>query len=130
LFKPPIISPATELRPEPAPSIGSANPSPDDGIDRLGLLEGFEGGNFRAGIGPPDPPRPAERPIIGPQQASEGVIKAMLLYRVQPQYPEAAKIMGISGPMKLCAILSADGHIRELTVMSGNPILARAAVGE
>jgi len=55
-------------------------------------------------------------------------MEAMLVHRVQPDYPEIARAMHLSGTVRLRALISTDGRVRELTVLSGNPILARAAV--
>jgi len=51
-----------------------------------------------------------------------------LVYRVDPLYPEIARAMHLSGTVRLRAIIGTDGSVRNLEVLSGNPILARAAV--
>ena len=53
---------------------------------------------------------------------------AMLLHRVEPQYPPIAKMAHISGTVHLRAIIAKDGTVRELEVVDGNPLLARAAL--
>jgi protein TonB len=52
---------------------------------------------------------------------------AMLVHRVEPQYPPIAKIAHISGVVHLRAIIGKDGTVRELEVVDGNPLLAQAA---
>ena len=52
---------------------------------------------------------------------------ARLIRRVQPDYPEIAKLMRLSGTVRLRAIIGTDGAVQQLEVLSGNPILARAA---
>lgn len=47
--------------------------------------------------------------------------------RVPPQYPELARKAGISGSVVFCATLGKDGAIRELHLVSGQPLLAKAA---
>ena len=59
---------------------------------------------------------------------SEGVMEAALLNKVQPQYPVAARSMHIAGIVRLRAIIGKDGSVRDVEVLSGNPILAQAAL--
>lgn len=51
-----------------------------------------------------------------------------LVHRVQPSYPEIARAMHLSGTVRLEAVIGPDGTVRNLVVLSGSPILARAAV--
>lgn len=51
-----------------------------------------------------------------------------LIRRVDPQYPEIAKAIHLSGTVRLRAIVGTDGRVQNLEVLSGNPILANAAV--
>jgi protein TonB len=53
---------------------------------------------------------------------------AFLIDRVQPEYPATAKWIHFSGAVQLRAVIGTDGRVRHLTVVSGNPILAQAAV--
>jgi protein TonB len=59
---------------------------------------------------------------------SEGVMEAALIYKVQPQYPAAARLMHLQGTVRLRAIIGKDGSVSELEVLGGNPILVQAAV--
>lgn len=59
---------------------------------------------------------------------SEGLMAARLIRRVQPLYPKLAITMRLSGTVELQARIGTDGTVRQLEVVSGNPILARAAV--
>jgi len=99
-------------------------------------------GNFPLGSGPdagpmipgasrdgrpievPAPPQPPKRPI----SVSAGVMAALLIHRVQPDYPDLAKAMHLSGTVELQARIGTDGSVQALEVVSGNPILARAAL--
>jgi TonB family protein len=47
--------------------------------------------------------------------------------RVEPQYPEAARQQHLQGPVVLSALVGTDGAVRELKVVSGDPLLAKAA---
>ena len=50
-----------------------------------------------------------------------------LVERVEPKYPEEAKQQRIEGPVVLNALVGTDGAVRELKVVSGEPLLAKAA---
>jgi TonB family protein len=50
-----------------------------------------------------------------------------LLERVEPVYPEAARQQNIHGAVVLAALVGTDGAVRELRVVSGEPVLAKAA---
>jgi TonB family protein len=51
-----------------------------------------------------------------------------LLTRVEPVYPEALKMRGISGTVRLELTISPKGSVDNVAVLGGNPILAEAAV--
>jgi len=70
-------------------------------------------------------PEPLEHK--SPLHRSEGVMAAALIYKVQPQYPDLARRIHLAGTVYLRAIISIDGTVRQLEVLSGNPILARPA---
>ena len=53
----------------------------------------------------------------------------MLIRRVEPSYPTPAKIAHVQGPVVLEAIISKDGTIEHLQLVSGNPMLVPAAIG-
>lgn len=48
--------------------------------------------------------------------------------RVAPLYPELAKRMGVSGVVKLELTVGPEGHVQEVKVISGHPLLREAAV--
>ena len=75
----------------------------------------------------PEPPR-AEAPHVRPMRRSGEMMAAMLVNRVEPQYPAIAKAAHISGVVHLLAVIGKDGTVRELEVVDGNPLLARAAL--
>jgi protein TonB len=63
-----------------------------------------------------------------PLHRSEGVMAAALIHKVQPQYPAIARTMHLAGTVYLRAIISTDGTVRQLEVISGNPLLANPAL--
>jgi protein TonB len=54
--------------------------------------------------------------------------EAQLVHRVEPVYPRMAVLTGLQGEVRLHAIIAKDGTIQSLTVTSGQPILAQAAL--
>lgn len=63
-----------------------------------------------------------------PVLMSRGVMAARLVYRIQPEYPKTATLIHLTGTVQLEAIIGTDGSVENLRVVSGNPILAKAAV--
>ncbi len=51
-----------------------------------------------------------------------------MIRRVEPLYPTIARQIHLSGTVELRAIIAKDGGVIDLEVVSGNPILVRAAV--
>ena len=61
-------------------------------------------------------------------RVSQGVSQAMLVKKVQPQYPDDARQTRIQGLVVLKALIDTDGDVKELTLVSGHPLLAPAAL--
>src|SRR5579862_509075 len=59
---------------------------------------------------------------------SQGVTTGMLVHRVEPPYPALARSARISGSVVLKAIISKEGTIEDLTLVSGHPMLVPAAI--
>jgi TonB family protein len=60
--------------------------------------------------------------------AAQGVVQSAVLVRSSPpQYPPVAKAAGITGVVRLRVIIGPDGAVRDVRVISGNPLLAKAA---
>jgi protein TonB len=74
------------------------------------------------------PRRPAEPGHAPPVPVSRGVMEGLLINRVQPAYPYLAKVTHTSGRVELRAIIGTDGSVRSLEVVSGPPLLVKAAV--
>jgi TonB family protein len=104
-----------------APAIGEGG---TDGPTGPGpWIAGADPGGKPFEIGKPQPPEHK-----APLHRSEGVMAAALIYKVQPQYPVIAVNMHLAGTVYLRAIISTDGTVRQLEVISGNPILASPAL--
>jgi len=76
----------------------------------------------------PRPPAPTSTATDKPRRISVGVHLAQLVHRVEPVYPFIALHSRLQGTVRLRAIIGTDGFIRELELVSGNPILAQAAL--
>ena len=78
----------------------------------------------------PKPPtdKPPQPVSTGPLKVSSGVQEAKILRRVIPPYPPLALSMRISGVVHLVGIIAKDGTIRNLQLISGHPLLAKAAI--
>lgn len=75
------------------------------------------------GAAPPFPPRP----VTHPPRISR-MMEAYLVHRVQPDYPPLARSARIQGQVLLHAVISKDGSIENLRVLSGHPMLVAAAI--
>jgi TonB family protein len=61
-------------------------------------------------------------------RVSQGVAQGLLVRRVDPAYPPLARQARISGTVVLRALIGTDGSIENLTLVSGHPMLAPAAI--
>lgn len=64
---------------------------------------------------------------LQPKRVVSVLSEAQLLNRVEPVYPKIALLSGVQGEVKLHAIIARDGKIMSLSVISGHPLLVRAA---
>jgi protein TonB len=89
--------------------------------DPHGLPDGFG----RAVLPPPPPrraPAVARLPVGGVVEASR------LVFQAQPEYPQIARMARVQGTVRLAAIITKDGAIASLQVLSGPPLLIKAAL--
>jgi protein TonB len=122
-FCAPAVHPLAPANSSEPPDIDASSNTNADGPGPPGFGPGFTDGD-RVMI--PEPPR-VEPPHVRPMLRSGEVMAAMLVHRVDPQYPTIAKLAHISGVVHLRAIIGKDGTVRELEVVDGNPLLAQAA---
>ena len=68
--------------------------------------------------------------VAAPQRVrvSAGVTSGLLVRKVNPVYPPLARQARISGTVILRAVISKDGSIENLSLVSGHPMLAPAAI--
>jgi TonB family protein len=59
---------------------------------------------------------------------TQGISAGLLIKKVQPQYPENAKQARVQGQVVLQVEISKEGTVRNLQLISGDPMLAPAAI--
>ena len=91
-----------------------------------GVPGGQVGGVVGSIIGSAAPPPK----VAAPQKlrVSQGVAEGNLLRKIEPQYPQMAKVAHIQGDVLLAATISKGGSIENLHQISGHPILVQAAM--
>ncbi len=72
--------------------------------------------------GPPEAKLPTRIRVGG------SVEKAMLVHKVSPKYPKVAKKARIQGTVRLEAVISREGKIVDLKVLSGDPVLVKSSL--
>jgi protein TonB len=101
-----------------------------------GSVGGSPGGVLGGIIGsvpsaaPPPPPPPPVKKDTTPKRITIGgnVQQAKLVRQPKPVYPPLAKQARISGVVHLAAVISKDGTIQDLKVISGHPLLIPSAL--
>jgi periplasmic protein TonB len=121
----PVIRPSAPANSSEAPNIGPGEVGGSEGPGLPAAGPSLPGGTGDSII-VPEPPH-AEPPHARTIQVSAGVMAAMLVNRVEPQYPAIAKAAHVSGTVHLRAIIGKDGTVREVQVVDGNVLLAQAA---
>jgi TonB family protein len=56
------------------------------------------------------------------------ITPAVLIKRVAPEYPKKAKKEHVEGTVRVHAIIAKDGSVKNLKVISGDPLLVEAAL--
>ncbi|HUS06949.1 MAG TPA: energy transducer TonB [Bryobacteraceae bacterium] len=82
--------------------------------------------DLSVGAPPPEakvvPAAPTRIPVGG------DVMEAQIIKRVMPLYPPLARQARVSGLVQLIGVIAQDGTIQQLQVLSGHPLLVRAAL--
>ncbi len=89
------------------------------------------GGNFTGIIGgtlSSAPPAPGKANVPKRIRVGGQVELAKLIFQPRPEYPPLAKMARTQGTVRLEAIISKDGLIQDLKMMSGHPLLVKAAI--
>jgi protein TonB len=67
-------------------------------------------------------------PSLATIKVSQGVSQGLVIKRVQPKYPAAALAVRAQGTVQIEATISKDGTVTNVKVLSGDAVLAHAAV--
>ncbi|HET9803535.1 MAG TPA: TonB family protein [Candidatus Acidoferrum sp.] len=89
-----------------------------------GSMGGVLGGVIGGAGGAPPPPKPTQTRI----RQGGAVTAASLINRVQPVYPPLARQTRVAGTVRLHAIISKEGTVQQLEVLSGHPLLVQSAL--
>jgi protein TonB len=111
---------------EAPPTFSSSSSEIGDPLGALGA-----GPSIGAIFHEPAPkPKPVEaaKTIDKPLRVGGDVLAAKLLKKVMPVYPSLARQARVSGTVELLGIIAKDGTIQQLQVISGHPLLVRAAL--
>jgi protein TonB len=73
-------------------------------------------------------PAPADGSTSPPVTRVSQVTPGELIFSVNPQYPPAARSARVQGSVVMHAIIGTDGSVQQLRLISGNPLLVRAAM--
>jgi protein TonB len=111
---------ASDFTPEAPPSIGVSNLAGNNSLF----------GRFIANpvALPPSPAPETQKLPSTPLTVGGDVQMAKILRKVIPLYPPLARAARISGIVRLIGTIGKDGTIQNLQIVSGHPMLARAAV--
>ncbi|MGC1414446.1 MAG: energy transducer TonB [Candidatus Acidiferrum sp.] len=111
----------SDNEPPPEPTVGIGTPDGRNGLQPpwgIGIADGRS-----------QPARPADaQPRIPRRLHVTRLEPAMLLRRIEPAYPSLAIQIHKEGQVELHAIISTDGTIRSLQVVSGDPLFLRSAL--
>ncbi len=105
--------------------------APPTGAVVGGVPGGVAGGQIGGVLGGVLSSAPAAVPKVATPQkvrVSQGVSQGLLIKKVTPQYPPLARQARIQGKVVLQAVISKDGSIQNLQVVSGHPMLTSAAL--
>lgn len=141
-FRPDVLNAPRSVPTDPIPIIED---EPTGQIEIVGLRPGMGGPptglatgvlQTLANAATAGPPRiaapvvvaPPAVPVIPRYKEGGNVKLGAVLHRAEPTYPPIARAARVSGGVELECVVGVDGHIQEVKVKSGNPLLIHAAV--
>jgi periplasmic protein TonB len=118
---PPTVNMLAETTPPPPmvdPNMIGISHGTGDSSGRGNVLEAIIGSRQ---VLPPPPP-------VVHRPPTSRMMEGNLILRVQPDYPSLARQVRVQGQVVLRAMISREGTIEKLQVLSGHPMLVQAAV--
>jgi len=115
-----------EEAPPPMPSGGGVVGGVPGGIpggQLGGVIGGIVGATSSVAVAPKFQPVVPQRVRV-----SQGITRGMLIRRVEPPYPAIAQTARVQGDVVLQAIIDKEGNIQDLALVSGHPMLVKAAL--
>jgi protein TonB len=112
-----VKSNATAAKPTEPEESAPALPSPPAGASANNSLSGLMPAS-------PNLPKPSPATL----RVSQGVSQGLLIKRVQPKYPSSALATHAEGAVQIEATVDKQGNVTNLKVLSGQTVLARAAL--
>ncbi len=97
----------------------------------VGVVGDAPGGIPPGGQGSIAPSTPSEtNHLANPRRVrvSQGVMASLLLSKVAPEYPAAARDQHIQGVVLLAVIVDKEGNVSNIQLISGHPLLAPAGI--
>jgi TonB family protein len=77
---------------------------------------------------PPPPPQPSRAVPSGAQRIGGNVMASQLVSQEKPTYPPLAKAARVQGTVRLETLIGKDGHVENLQMVAGPPLLVKAAM--
>lgn len=71
---------------------------------------------------------PGIKPVLAKPPMISRPMQGYLIHRVEPAYPNIAKIAGVQGEVLIKAVINTEGKIEQAKVISGSPWLSKAAL--
>jgi outer membrane biosynthesis protein TonB len=65
--------------------------------------------------------------VMGQTQQPSPESRRPVVVRVAPQYPEAARKIGLGGTVKAVAVVGSDGKVKKVEAVGGSPLFVQAA---
>ena len=131
----PFVPPATKQTPVPGQGSVLALPPGTAPINSGGTIPGLSVELVKSVNGPVPPPAAPTQPAASapapapkPDVSSGGRLQEpQLIDRTLPDFPALARQRGIFGAVRMEALVDEYGAVKNVTIVSGDPILAAAA---
>ena len=66
--------------------------------------------------------------LSAPEARAQETVERKVKFKVEPQYPEIARKLGLRGVVKIEIVVAPNGSVKDTKVIGGHPILVNAAV--